>query len=204
MSYPNKLVVVRFLGSERYSKITPLSSPDQVFDMASSQEENKEPDLGQIEENSNQENDSPSADHIPSGDPEGCDPEKQSENRERKCTAKGQAYFFEIRGKAHKTAYSALSKQIAKVSQLLDDNANERTLDAERDCLHKLKEELNEAQRSFDEFIDNEKEREKSYLDIRDRECFEIRAKLIERLCAFEIKSRSNSCRGSMKSGYSL
>lgn len=174
--------------------------------MASSQEENKEPDLGQIEENSNQENDSPSADHIPSGDPEGCDPEKQSENRERKCTAKGQAYFSEIRGKARKTAYSALSKQIAKVRQLLDDNANERTLEAERDCLDKLKEELNEAQRSFDELIDNEKEREKSYqwFDIRDRECFEIRAKLVERLRAFEIKSRSNSRRGSMKSGYSF
>ena len=170
--------------------------------MASSQEENKEPDLGQTEENSNQEDDSPSADHIPSGNPEGCDPEKQSENRERICTEKGQAYFSEIRGKARNTTYSALSKQIAKVRQLLDDNANKQTLEAERDCLDKLKEELNEVRRSFDELIDNEKEREKSWqwFDIRDRECFEIRAKLVDRIRAFEIKSRSKSRCGSMKS----
>ena len=120
--------------------------------MASSQE-NKQPDLEQTEENSNQENDLPRADHVPSGNSEGCDPEKQPENREKKRTEKGQAYFSEIRGKARQTAYSALSKQIAKVRQLLDDNANEQTLEAERDCLDKPKEELNEAQRSFDELI---------------------------------------------------
>ena len=173
--------------------------------MASSQE-NKQPDLEQTEENSNQENDLPRADHVPSGNSEGCDPEKQPENREKKRTEKGQAYFSEIRGKARQTAYSALSKQIAKVRQLLDDNANEQTLEAERDCLDKLKEELNEAQRSFDELIDNEEEKGKSYqwFDIRDRECFEIRAKLVERIHAFEKKSRSKSRCGSMKSGYSF
>ena len=87
-------------------------------------------------------------------------------------------------------AYSALSKQIAKVRQLLDDNANEQTLEAKRDCLDKLKEELNEAQRSFDKLIDNEEEKEKSYqwFDIRDRECFEIRMKLVEQIHAFKKK----------------
>ena len=91
---------------------------------------------------------------------------------------KGTGNFSEIRGKARKTAYSALSKQIAKVRQLLD----ERTLEAERDCLDKLKEELNEAQRSFNELIDNQ------WFDIRNRECFEIRAKLVERLNKIKVE----------------
>ena len=54
------------------------------------QEENRE--LEQTEENSNQQTGSSSADHVPKGNSEGCDSEKQVENRERKRTDKGRAY----------------------------------------------------------------------------------------------------------------
>ncbi len=174
--------------------------------MSSSQVEQQEKrELEQTEENSKQQNDSASADHVPQRNSEGCDSEKEVENRERKLTEKGKAYWSEIRGKARQTACSALSKQIAKVRQSLDDNANVETLEAERDCLDKIKEELDEAQRAFNELIDEEEDKQKSYqwFDIRDRECFEIRAKLVERIRTFEKKSRSKSRCKSVKSGFS-
>ena len=68
----------------------------------------------------------------------------------------------------------------------------------------KLKDKFNEAQRAFDEVIDSEKDKQVSYqwFDIRDREFFEIRAKLVERIHALEkIKSESRS--RSVKSSYS-
>ena len=86
----------------------------------------------------------------------------------------------------------------------MDDNANVQTLEAERDRLDKLKEDFNEAHRAFDEVIDSEKDKQDSYqwFDIRDRECFEVRAKLVGRIHTLEqIKPKSRP--RSVKSNYS-
>ena len=101
-------------------------------------------------------------------------------------------------------AYAALSKQIKKIRQSLDDNTSLETLESERDYLDKLKDALNEAQKAIDEMIDNEKDKQDSYhwFDIRDRECFEIRAKLVERINDLE-QTKFKSPSGSVKSGHS-
>ena len=86
----------------------------------------------------------------------------------------------------------------------MNDNTSLESLEAERDCLDKLKDALNEAQKAFDEMIDNDKDKQVSYhwFDIRDRECFEIRAKLVEIINTLEqTKFRSPS--GSVKSSHS-
>jgi len=121
-----------------------------------------------------------------------------------KLTEKGKASEIEKLRQKRQTTYAALSKQIKKIRQSLDENASLETLEGERDCLDKLKDTFNEAQKAFDEMIDNEKDKQDSYhwFDIRYSECFEIRTKLVERINSLEqTKFRSSS--GSVKSGSS-
>ena len=126
------------------------------------------------------------------------------QKRQVKLTEKGKAYEIEKLLQKRQNSYAALSKQIKKIRQSLDDNTSLETLEAERDCLDKLKDALNGAQRAFDEMIDNDKDKQDSYhwFDIRDRECFEIRAKLVERISALE-QTKFKSPSGSVKSGHS-
>ena len=71
-----------------------------------------------------------------------------------------------------------------RVRKLLNENKNLKALQEERDRLDKLKDAFNEAHGAYDEFIDNEEDRKASYLwyDIRDRNYFEIRLNLVERI----------------------
>ena len=85
-----------------------------------------------------------------------------------KLTEKGKAYEIEKLRQKRQNTYAALSKQIKKIRQSLDDNT--------QDSYH--------------------------WFDIRDRECFEIRAKLVERINALE-QTKFKSPNGSVKSGHS-
>lgn len=145
---------------------------------------------------------SSSAGHVPKSNTEDNEPQK----RERKWSEKGKEYFSEIRGKARQSAYSAVSQQISRIYQLLDENlASMTTLEVERDCLDSLKDLFNGAQNAFVELIDNEEDKQESYhwIDIRDRECIEARTRLVEKIHALE-RMRSRPARtSSIKSGYS-
>ena len=137
----------------------------------------------QIEEteiNSQQWEDSPGVEHIPNSDTEGGKPQ----GREKKLTEKGKSYWTEIRVKARQNAYSALSTHMERVRKLQNENKNLKALEEERDRLDKLKDAFNEAHGAYDEFIDNEEDRKASYLwyEIRDRNYFEIRLNLVERI----------------------
>ena len=80
--------------------------------------------------------------------------------------------------------YYALSLQISRIYQLLDENlASITTLEVERDCWDSLKDLFNEAQNAFVELIDNEEDKQESYhwFDIRDRECVEAKTRLAEK-----------------------
>ena len=172
-----------------------MSNSQDLLELEGSKE------LKLTEEKSYQRPDSSSTDHVPNGNLAGCG----SENRKRKFTEKGKNYFSEVRGKARQSTDSALSEQIKKSHQLHDnDTINEQTLEAERDCLDKLKDKSNEAQRAFDEVIDSDKDKQVSYqwFDVCDRECFQIRGKLVERIHALE-KFKSESRYKSVKSSYS-
>ena len=117
----------------------------------------------QIEEteiNSQQWDDSPGIEHVPDLDTEGGKPQ----GREKKLTEKGKSYWTEIRGKARKNAYSALSTHMEKVRKLLNENKNLKVLEEERDRSDKLKDAFNEAHGAYDEVIDNEGNRRASYL----------------------------------------
>ena len=99
---------------------------------------------------------------------------------------------MEIRGKVRQCAYSALSRQISRIYQLLDENlASITTLEVERDCLDSLKDLFNEAQNAFVELIDNEEDKQESYhwCDIHDSECIEARTRLVEKIHAFRLLS---------------
>ena len=101
----------------------------------------------------------------------------------------GKDYFSEIRGKVRQCTYSALSRKILRIYQLLDENlASITTLEVERDFLDSLKDLFNEAQNAFVELIDNEEDKQESYhwFDIRDRECIEARTRLVEKIHALE------------------
>ena len=137
---------------------------------------------------------SSSAGQVPNPNTEDNNPQK----RERKWSEKGKDYFSEIRSKARQSAYSALSKQISRMYQLLDENlASITTLEVERDCLDSLKDLFNEAQNAFVELIDNEEDKQESYhwFHIRDRECIEAKTRLVEKNSRFktnEVKTRTN------------
>ena len=102
----------------------------------------------------------------------------------------------------------ALSTHMEKVRELLNENKNLKALEEERDRLDKLKDTFNEAHGAYDEFIDNEEDRKAPYLwyNIRDRNYFKIRLKLVERILSLQQLGTSKSSQsraGSIKSGNS-
>ena len=172
--------------------------------MSSSAQENVEEqnEIEKANDGFEQLDSSSSVGHVPKSNTEGDEPQK----RERKWSEKGKDYFSEIRGKARQSAHSALSKQISRIYQLLDENlASLTTLEVERDCLDCLKDRFNEAHNAFSELIDNDRDKQESYhwFDIRDRECIEARTRLVEKIHTLEqIRSKpARTC--SIKSGYS-
>ena len=172
--------------------------------MSSSAQENVEEqnDTEKASDEFEQSDRSSSAGHVPNSNTEDNEPQK----RKRKWSEKGKDYFSEIRGKTRQSAYSALSQQISRIYQLLDENlASITTLEVERDRLDSLKDLFNGAQNAFAELIDNDEDKQESYdwFDIRDRECIEARTRLVEKIHALE-RMRSKPARtSSIKSGYS-
>ena len=154
--------------------------------MSSSAQENAEQNDTKKAKNGFKQSDcSSSAGHVPNSNTEGSEPKK----RERKWSKEGKDYFSEIRSKVRQCVYSALSRQILRIHQLLDENpASITTLEVERDCLDSLKDLFNEAQNAFVELIDNEEDKQESYhwFDIRDRECIEAKTRLVEKIHALE------------------
>ena len=141
--------------------------------------------------------------HVPNSNTEDNEPQK----RERKWSERGKDYFSEIRGKVRQSAYSALSQEISRIYQLLDENlASITTLEVERVCVNSLKDLFNGPQNAFVGFkIDNEEDKQESYhwFNICDRECIEARTRLVEKTHALE-RMRSKPARtSSTKSGYS-
>jgi len=56
------------------------------------------------------------------------------QKRQIKLTEKGKAYEIEKLCQKRQNTYAALSEQIKKIRQSLDDNASLETLEAKRDC----------------------------------------------------------------------
>ena len=71
--------------------------------------------------------------------------DKVSNARERQLTFKGKSYKTEILHRNRTTQYTALSKEIKKAHHLLDQDANLRELERQRDVLDAQKEQFNEA-----------------------------------------------------------
>lgn len=155
--------------------------------MSSSAQENAEQnDTKKAKNRFKQSDRSSSAGHVPNSNTQDSEPKK----RERKWSKEGKDYFSEIRGKVRQCAYSALSRQISRIYQLLDENlASITTLEVERDCLDSLKDLFNEAQNAFVELIDDKEDKQESYqwFDIHDRECIEAKTRLLEKIHAFRL-----------------
>ena len=102
--------------------------------MSSSAQENVEEqdDTEKANDEFEQSDRSSSAGHVPNSNTEDNEPQK----RETKWSEKGKDYFSEIRGMVRQCAYSALSQQISRIYQLLDENmASITTLEVERQVL---------------------------------------------------------------------
>lgn len=122
---------------------------------------------------------------------------------------KGQRLFFQVRGNAHKHAYTAVLTQIERIRLLFNENENLETLERERDRLDKLRNAFSEAQEAYNEVIDGDEDRQASYrwFDMCDRKYFDMRLQLVGRIQSLQESSplKLNKSRtGSLKSQNSM
>ncbi|XP_078347357.1 uncharacterized protein LOC144632559 [Oculina patagonica] len=123
--------------------------------------------------------------------------------RSRKMTERGMAYHLEIKLANRNSAYRRLKQQMEKINAMRDSpDAPIEQLEEQRFHLDRFKDEFDVAHKEHDDLLEFEEEREASYrwFDVRDREFFECRMRLCERIQALERKS---SRAPSMKSGHS-
>ena len=98
--------------------------------------------------------------------------EEVSNAREKKLTSKGKSYQTETLHRNRGTRYTALSKEIKQANQLLEQGADLRELEKQRDILDRQKNQFNEAHQAHHELLEFSDDSEASYhwFDIHDRD----------------------------------
>ena len=116
------------------------------------------------------------------------DPPNLREPHERTLTDKGRAYQLEIRALKKQEVENKLRKHVGRIYSLLDSHPGTEELEKERQILDVIKEELNQAYRSYDELLDDESAKGAAYryFDLCDREFIECRVRLSEILRSVE------------------
>ena len=126
---------------------------------------------------------------------------KDAPVRERKMTEKGRLNQIETRKKNRKKAYINLNKHIALVFESIQQEKTDlEHLEYLRDRLDRLKDQFNEAQKAYDDVLEDERDKSESYIwfDLRDRETVECRLRLSEAIRANERKIAASSCQSSV------
>lgn len=113
--------------------------------------------------------------------------------RERKLTPKGKEYQLEMLCRNRSVAHGKLLMQIKLVKTLLERCARLEELEHARDVLDEEKENFNDAHNSYDQMLDSIESKDTSYkwFDIRDREYYECRLKMCERIHTMEREADS-------------
>ena len=116
------------------------------------------------------------------------DPPNLREPHERTLTDKDRAYQLEIRALKKQEVENKLRKHVGRIYSLLDSHPGTEELEKERQILDVIKEELNQAYRSYDELLDDESAKGAAYryFDLCDREFIECRVRLSEILRSVE------------------
>ena len=116
------------------------------------------------------------------------DPPNLREAHERTLTDKGRAYQLEVRALRKQEVETKLRKRIGRIYSLLDSHPGAEELEEERENLDVIKEELNQAYRSYDELLDDESAKAAAYryFDLCDREFTECGMRLSEILRSIE------------------
>ena len=116
------------------------------------------------------------------------DPPNFREPHERTLTDKGRAYQLEVRALKKQEVENKLCKHVGRIYTLLDSHQGTEELEKERQILDVIKEELNQAYRSYDELLDDESAKGAAYryFDLCDREFIECRVRLSEILRSVE------------------
>ena len=115
-----------------------------------------------------------------------------SPHSKQKFSEKGKAFWKDVRNKNRESAFRKLKKKFHHIKKLCEGpEPNLEALEAERNKLDSLKEELNEAHHAYEELLDTLVEKEGSYrwFDVRDREFLEKRMKICEYIQSLEGKS---------------
>ena len=101
---------------------------------------------------------------------------------------KGRVYQLEVRALRKQEVENKLRKHVGRIYSLLDSHPGTEELEKERDILDVIKEELNQAYRSYDELLDDESAKGAAYryFDLCDREFTECRMRLNEILRSIE------------------
>ena len=82
------------------------------------------------------------------------DPPNLREPHERTLTDRGRAYQLEGRTLRKQEVENKLCKHVGKIYSFLDSHPGAKELEKEREILDVIKEELNQAYRSYDELLD--------------------------------------------------
>ena len=137
------------------------------------------------------------------------DPPSLREPHERTLTDRGRAFQLEVRAVRKQEVENKLRKHVGRIYSLLDSHPGTEELKKEREILDVIKEELNQAYRSYDELLDDESAKGAAYryFDLCDREFTECRMRLNEILRSieqrkneeFETKSAKSSRSGRTK-----
>ena len=116
------------------------------------------------------------------------DPPNLREPHEWTLTDKGRAYQLEVRALRKQEVENKLRKHVGRIYSLLDSHPGTEELEKEREILDVIKEELNQAYRSYDELLDDESAKGAAYryFDLCDREFTECRMRLNEILRSIE------------------
>ena len=89
---------------------------------------------------------------------------KDAPVRERKMTEKGRLNQIETRKKNRKKAYINLNKHIALVFESIQQEKTDlEHLEYLRDRLDRLKDQFNEAQKAYDDVLEDERDKSESY-----------------------------------------
>ena len=105
------------------------------------------------------------------------DPPNLREPHKRTLTDKGRAYQLEVRALRKQEVENKLRKHVGRIYSLLDSHPGTEELEKEREILDVIKEELNQAYRSYDKLLDDESAKGAAYryFDLCDREFTECR-----------------------------
>ena len=133
------------------------------------------------------------------------DPPSLREPHERTLTDKGRAFQLEVRALRKQEVENKLRKHVGRIYSLLDSHPGTEELENEKEILDVIKEELNQAYRSYDELLDDESAKGAAYryFDLCDREFTECRMRLNEVLRSVEQRKNEEFETRSAKSSRS-